>query len=232
MSSKNMKLPVAGKALVAAFAVSLLAGCGNMHRDSITVGAVPDDYRTNHPIVVGEKARRIDIPVGATQHALAQTQEVAVRGFLHTYDRTARPAVTMLVPHGSVNQHSASIVADGIVRVMQSEGVGEGHIIRQHYQADASSEAPIRLTYSTLQASVGQCGRWDKDLLDNPENRHYTNFGCAYQNNLAAQIADPADLLGPRKPTPIDAQNRQNAIEDYQARVVTDFVRTNREVNY
>ena len=33
--------------------VSLLAGCAK--RDSITVGAVPDDYRTNHPIVIAEK---------------------------------------------------------------------------------------------------------------------------------------------------------------------------------
>ena len=33
-------------------------------RDSITVGAVPDDYRTNHPIVIAEKNQVIDLPVG------------------------------------------------------------------------------------------------------------------------------------------------------------------------
>ena len=48
------------------------------------------------------------------------------------------------------------------------------------------------------------------------ENKHYANFGCSYQNNVAAQIANPADLLGPRKQTPIDAANRSAVIDDYQ----------------
>ena len=41
---------------------SLLAGCATK-RDSITVGAVPDDYRTNHPIVIAEKEQVLDLPV-------------------------------------------------------------------------------------------------------------------------------------------------------------------------
>ena len=31
---------------------AMLAGCAT--RDHVVVGAVPDDYRTNHPIVIGE----------------------------------------------------------------------------------------------------------------------------------------------------------------------------------
>ena len=54
------------------------------------------------------------------------------------------------------------------------------------------------------------------------ENKHYANFGCSYQNNLAAQIANPADLLGPRKQTPIDAENRGVVIDDYQTGRTSD----------
>ncbi|MEP4421213.1 MAG: pilus assembly protein CpaD, partial [Nitratireductor sp.] len=39
--------------LAAIAAVALLGGCAK--RDSITVGSVPDDYRTNHPIIVSEQ---------------------------------------------------------------------------------------------------------------------------------------------------------------------------------
>ena len=39
--------------VLAAATVALLSGCAK--RDSITVGAVPDDYRTNHPIVIAQK---------------------------------------------------------------------------------------------------------------------------------------------------------------------------------
>ncbi len=60
-----------------------------------------------------------------------------------------------------------------------------------------------------MRAQTDKCGRWPEDILETSENKHYANFGCSYQNNLAAQIANPADLLGPRKQTPIDAANRE-----------------------
>jgi pilus assembly protein CpaD len=69
-------------------------------------------------------------------------------------------------------------------------------------------------------------------MLENSENKHWANFGCSYQNNLAAQIANPADLLGPRQPGDIDAQNRSHAIDQYRDRDIAADVRGNREVNY
>ena len=54
------------------------------------------------------------------------------------------------------------------------------------------------------------------DLLKTADNKHYANYGCSMQNNVAAQLANPEDLLGPRKQTPIDAANRTAAIDNYQ----------------
>jgi pilus assembly protein CpaD len=39
---------------------------------------------------------------------------------------------------------------------------------------------------------------WPENLADNPTNTHYTMFGCSNQRALAAMVANPADLLGPR----------------------------------
>ena len=70
-----------------------------------------------------------------------------------------------------------------------------------------------------MRAQTDKCGRWPEDILQNSaENKHYANFGCSYQNNLAAQIANPADLLGPRKQSPIDAERRSNVIDEYRRR--------------
>ena len=43
------------------FVTLLLAGCANTHH--VTVGATPDDYRTNHPITIQEREKTADIPV-------------------------------------------------------------------------------------------------------------------------------------------------------------------------
>ncbi|MEO3997567.1 CpaD family pilus assembly lipoprotein [Mesorhizobium sp. CAU 1732] len=212
-------------------AVALVTGCAN--RDSITVGSVPDDYRTNHPIVISEKDKTVDIPVGYSDMGLSAVQRVAVDGFIADYDRSAGATVTILVPHGSGNQHAAALVAADMAKRLRKGGVREGRVVTQPYDASRYGDtAPIRLIRAEMTASTGQCGRWPADMLDNADNKHWANFGCAYQNNLAAQIANPADLLGPRKQSPIDAQNRSHAIDQYQRRGIAADVRSNREVNY
>jgi pilus assembly protein CpaD len=67
-----------------------------------------------------------------------------------------------------------------------------------------------------VSASTEQCGKWTDDLTKTSDNKHYEDFGCSYQNNFAAQIANPADLIGPRNMTEIDAAQRDNVIKDYQ----------------
>ena len=86
-----------------------------------------------------------------------------------------------------------------------------------HYSVGSGDvSAPIRVSYFAVRASTDKCGRWPEDLMQNSENKHYANFGCSYQNNLAAQVANPNDLVGPRRPGEIDAEKRGNAIGDYQ----------------
>lgn len=203
--------------LVAAVTALLMAGCAN--RDSIQVGSIPDDYRTSHPIVIGEKDKKIDIPVGLMDRGLSRMQRAAVDGFIADYDRSAAPVVTVLTPYGSPNQNAASLVSADMVKRLRAAGVPEGYILHQPYEAASYGDnAPIRLIYSEMTASTGQCGRWPADLLDDSENKHWANFGCSYQNNLAAQVANPADFLGPRKQSEVDSTRRGASIDEYRRR--------------
>lgn len=202
--------------LMAAAAVALLAGCTMPHRDSIEVGAIPDDYRTNHPIVIAEKEQAIDLPVGAGDRGMTKTQKVALGGFLGNYDRTAAPVLTILAPAGSPNETAAAQAAREMVGFAKAQGVPKSRIAIASYEASADSSAPVRVSYTAMKAQTGKCGRWPEDIVENAENKHYADFGCSYQNNLAAQVADPADLLGPRKQTTIDAEKRSVVIDEYR----------------
>lgn len=205
-------------AVLLACAAVLATGCAS--RDSIQVGSVPDDYRTNHPIVVSEQEKSVDIPVGLSDAGLSRVQRAAVDGFIAGYDRSAAPPVTVMVPYGSANQSAAATVSSALVARLQRAGVPSGRILHQSYEASRYGDAaPIRLVYTEMRASVEKCGRWPADMLDNADNKHWANYGCSYQNNLAAQIANPADLLGPRKPGPIDTERRNVTIDDYRGRV-------------
>jgi pilus assembly protein CpaD len=200
---------------LASAVVALLAGCAN--RDSIVVGAVPDDYRTNHPIVIAEKEETLDLPVAASDRGATDSQRASLEGFLAGYDRSAAPPLTIIKPSGSRNSVAAADAAKDFAHIAKRNGVPAHRIMVASYQASADEvSAPVRVSFKAMRAQTGRCGRWPKDLTDTVENKHYANFGCSYQNNLAAQVANPEDLLGPRKQTPIDPANRARVINDYQ----------------
>ncbi|WP_027142003.1 CpaD family pilus assembly protein [Mesorhizobium sp. WSM3626] len=217
---------------IMAVAVSaLLAGCA--HRDSITVGAIPDDYRTNHPIVIAEKNQKIDLPVGAGDRGMTGSQRDTLLGFLDGYDKSAAPALTIQIPSGSANEVAATAAGRDFARLAVAAGIKRDRIVVVFYQAGSSeASAPVRVSYIAVRAQTDKCGRWPADLVETSENKHYADFGCSYQNNLAAQMANPGDLLGPRKSTTIDAANRSKAIGVYQDRGISDEFLGNSEVTY
>jgi pilus assembly protein CpaD len=79
--------------------------------------------------------------------------------------------------------------------------------------------APVRLSFQKLQAKVAsKCGLWPQDLAggstaESWHNRPYHNLGCAYQTMIAAQVANPIDLVRPRAEGPMDVQRRTKDIE-------------------
>ena len=85
-----------------------------------------------------------------------------------------------------------------MVAALRKSGVASGNIITATYSAaGVDGTAPIRLSYRAMSAGTEPCGKWSGDLGDTTQNKHYENFGCASQNNLAAMVANPSDLLGP-----------------------------------
>jgi pilus assembly protein CpaD len=219
-------LPVLAVAVAA-----LLAGCAK--RDSITVGAVPDDYRTNHPIVIAEKNEKIDLPVGAGDRGMTRSQRDTLLGFLDGYDKSAAPTLTILIPSGSANEIAATAAGRDFARLAIASGISRNRIVITTYQSvSAEASAPIRVAYVSVKAQTDRCGRWPEDLMQTSENKHYADFGCSYQNNLAAQIANPTDLLGPRKQSDIDAENRGAVVDVYRQRGISDEFLGNSEVDY
>lgn len=193
----------------------LLASCGN---SQLTTGAIPDDYRTRHPIVLAEGESTLDVPVASGDVRLSIGLKDMVRGFAQRFTASPAGVIQIQVPHGSYNAGAASRLAGDIRRTLTQSGIGAQRILMTSYAASPNGDAaPIRLSFVTTKAMTGQCGNWPEDLSnDNFGNKNWYNFGCATQNNLAAQIANPSDLIAPRAMTPIDAAQRAKVISGYR----------------
>jgi pilus assembly protein CpaD len=205
-------------AAVLALSISSLSGCAAFqNRQSIEVGSIPDDYRTNHPIVLSELEETLDVPVGTSDTRISIAQQDGIRGFMSQYASNGSGIVQILLPTGSPNAVAAQRVHAQIIATLRKSGVAGANIVSASYDASASNvSAPVRLSYRAMSASTEPCGKWSGDLGDTQDNKHYANYGCASQNNLAAMLANPADLIGPRLPSPVDPAKRSVAVGKYQ----------------
>lgn len=222
-----------GKYALAALVVAaapLVTSCAQ--QDPMVVSGIPDDYRTRHPIFIAEKDQVLDLPVGLTSFRMTAMHRTAIDGFLANYRDSGNAVVTIMVPQGSANAAAARSTAGEFAKFIRGRGVSSGRLQTVHYDAQGEESAPIRISYPVMKAQTGPCGQWPEDLGNTYENRQYSNFGCAYQNNLAAQIANPGDLLTPRRMTPSDMTNRGATIGVYQKRGISPEFNAISEVYY
>ena len=89
-----------------------------------------------------------------------------------------------------------------------------------NYPNDYRQRHPIIVTPRTAYVA-SECGLWPHDLgqgdtLNGWSNKPSYNHGCATQSNLAAMVANPNDLLGPRAEGPPDAARRASVLATYR----------------
>lgn len=206
----------ARRAAAALLLAAPLAACG---ADRVVTGTVPNgDYRATHPIAVTHSPSTLD--VFSVAGRLDAREQAAVKQFAQNYKDLGDGQITVLLPGGGPSAGGArAALAD--VRKALLAGGAKGYIAVGSYAvADPSLAAPIRLSFVGLKAKVAtSCGQWPSDLasgstVEGWNNRPYWNFGCAQQNMLAAQVADPRDLVSPRAETETDVNMRMRAIQN------------------
>lgn len=197
---------------------TFLAGCGSAGHDGMTTGSIPGDYRTNHPIIIADTGQTLDIPVANGARSLSTATRSNITAFARDFVGSGTGVMQMLVPSGSANMHAVERVRGDIIAAIEAGGGDRRDVAVLTYDASRHGyAAPVRLAYSGITATTPKpCGQWPGDLSDTAENANYEDYGCSTQSNLAAQIENPGDLLGPRAMTPVDATQRGAAIETYQ----------------
>ncbi len=84
----------------------------------------------------------------------------------------------------------------------------------------AVTPGSIRVVVSRMRADVPHCPDWSRDSSNEFMASTSSNYGCATNRNLAAMIADPADLVrGAPGSETIDAAVSYKAIDTYRKKV-------------
>lgn len=201
-----------------ALALALGACAG---RTDATGSIAPSDVRERHPIVLRDAPRSLDVFVGRRGGGLDARQAEDVVAFAGEYRRSGRGGLVAEVPTGARREIATRDTLGGIRRALVRGGVSPGALSVRTYpvpDADPGLASPIRLTFASLQASVPhRCAQWPQDAgvsdwTHDASNESLWNFGCSNQALLAAQVADPIDLVRSRSEGRADIVKRMNAI--------------------
>jgi pilus assembly protein CpaD len=210
----------------------LLAGCKTLDEPgNHLAGWTIVDPTERHPIMVSQQPSVTAVRISRSAQGLAPAQRAQVADFLEHYRASdaGNSKLVIAVPAGSPNEAAAVRAVAEVRQIITAYGFADSNIVVEPYHEPRDPNAPIRLSYLRFVAEGPECGRWTINLADDPRNLPYPNLGCAQQKNLAAQVANPADLLGPRTMDPADQERRLVVFDKYRQGKPTQTERSTEE---
>jgi pilus assembly protein CpaD len=206
----------------AALAAVLLAGsCAAPSNDDVRFA----DPVADHPITVQPEYQsvKVSFPDGAA--GLMPEDSAQLDGLVRDYLESGSGAISVSVPDGPDSSRVISYFGERLVDM----GVSRSHILVAARPL-ADGDRRIEISFVSYVAHTEPCGDWSENVADTASNLPMPNFGCAVQHNIAAMVANPRDLDGPRGMGGADAARRATVTGKYEKGETTATARTGDQV--
>lgn len=192
--------------LIAAVAALALVGCAS--NPAVRNATTPTETWTDKVQV--ETAPQI-IRLGVHADGMSPNQASAVAQFVSDWMQADGGTISVQAPLGASPRMVSSIQAG-----LAAQGAPLSMIELVSYDAAGDQAAPIVVAFDRFTVETPRCGQNWENLTRTRNNEVFGNFGCAVTANIAAQVANPQDLLRPRTMTPADAQRRATVLDKYR----------------
>ncbi|MDX2307695.1 MAG: CpaD family pilus assembly protein [Hyphomicrobium sp.] len=208
-----------------------LGACKHGEEHTAVAGWSLVEPTQRHPILVSQQPETMSVNVPKGSSGLSPVQRADVLNFA----RGARASdagnsrVVISAPSGTSNEVAAMQSVHEIGELLGSAGISETDIVVESYPGDRGSAPAVKVAYLRFVAEGPECGHWPTNLASQRDNLPHPNMGCATQKNLAAMIANPADLVMPRGTTARPAERRLVTWEKYIKGEVTGAEKSEEE---
>lgn len=184
--------------------------------------AVADARTPTEQFVAQVSQRPEEIKLAVHAGGLSAGQAAALAAYVDDWRAAEGGAIHISTPGGAGPDSAAAYrTAEGVRARLAAEGVPDRLIALTGYDARGAADAPIVVGYLRYEASLPECGQKWTNMAHSLANQVQPNFGCAVTANMAAQVANPADLVGARTMDPADAGRREVVLEKYRKGEVT-----------
>jgi pilus assembly protein CpaD len=194
----------------AAVGAVLLAGSCASPTDELSRA----DPAANHPIAVEPHMASIKLSFSVPEAGLLPDEAARFEAFVADYLSRGSGSISVSAPEGSDSTAALSYFGGRLFTM----GVPRSRILVGTHQG---ADARVEIGFISYVARTDPCGDWSDNVALTYDNRTSRNFGCAVQHNIAAQVADPRDLIEMRPSDPSDAARRAAVIDNYEKGKVT-----------
>lgn len=197
---------VAGTVLAASLALS---GCADM-----SMGAQPSPLTplSRYSLQVEPGLDRIALAVH--ENGLSGPQRAALRDLAARFGASGAAVIRVEAPSG--DDPVAGEAAWGVRTALEQAGVPGDRIQVAAYTAP-DPRAPVLAGFETIQAHVPVCANQGGDMGGRFSNQSSAGLGCAINANMAAQIADPRDIMAARPMSPADSGRAAVVFDNYRS---------------
>lgn len=150
---------------------------------------------------------------------LSGNQARALAEFQARWVQAEGGVITVAAPVGTEGPGSYRVSADARAFLL-SQGAAPEMVQLIGYDAGGAKDAPVVVGFKRYVAITPRCGDW-RSATRTASNQPMSNLGCAVSANIAAQVANPADLASARPMDPADAGRRMTVLGKYRAGEVT-----------
>jgi pilus assembly protein CpaD len=166
------------------------------------------DGSANHPITVEPTYQSIKV---AYSGDLSADDANRFTAFVQDYLERGNGAITISVPTGPGSSQAIAYFGEELAAL----GVPRARILVGTHDAVGADER-VELGFVSYSAHTDECGNWPVNVGYTAENEPQPNFGCSVQHNIAAMVADPRDLVAPRKLSEPDPNRRETVLGKYE----------------
>lgn len=193
--------------LLIASAATALGGCAA----TMDPAPAPITPLSRYALRVEPGLDRIALAVHET--GLSANQHSALQDLAARYAASGAPVVRVETPSG--NDEAANRQAHAVRDALAAFGVPSERLMMVGYSA-VDPRAPILAGFDTLRPLVPNCATEPRAMEGRVSNQSSLGLGCAVTANMAAQISNPRDILGPQPSSPPDSGRSAVIFENYR----------------
>ena len=218
-------------ALIAAgFCLTGLAGCASHAPTAVPQAYLEGTALDRNAIGVSKRTEFLEVDISPVSNELTLKDRARIEAFVRTYRSKGHGPLIMSLPETSDNSQLAVSAVAAAREIAWQNGIEYSEIAGSSHGAGSDKSEPMILAFQVYDAIKPDCKSMaEYDVSDIRSNNEMPSLGCAIRTNLAAMIADPADLLGQRELEEGDAMRRQVILKKFREGETTASARSSEE---